>query len=202
MPPVFTRAALLAVLLCLSAGQVRAGDISYAPGAGWQLERDVDFPTYAFLEPTTSDLDIDVMVLSCEQTGRKVGLQLRLYPSEPGPLRSSHSAPVDLESEIVIEIDGRRHAAQLLFADDFVVVADASDGAVPVLSASLVASLQTGRHLMMKLRMVKASPSSIPTPPFRIIAELQAGIGGTAVNTLRRCGAPNNTLAAGENRVH
>ncbi len=193
MRPVFTNAALLAALSCFLPVQASAGDTSYAPGAGWQLERDVDSPTYAFLEPTISDLDIDVMVLSCEQTERKVGLQLRLYPSEPGPLRSSQSASVDLDPDIVIEIDGRRHAAQLLFADDFVVVADATAGTVPVLSASLVASLQRGRHFAIKLHSIDASPSSIPTPTLQITANLQAGIGGAAIAALRRCGAPDDS---------
>ncbi len=201
MRPVFPMAALLAALSCFSAVQASAGDTSYAPGEGWQLERDVDSPTYAFLEPTISDLDIDVMVLSCEQTERKVGLQLRLYPSEPGPLRSSQSASVDLDPDIVIEIDGRRHAAQLLFADDFVVVADAADGPVPLLSPYLLGSLQTGRHFVMKLHPIGASRLSTPTPALQITADLQVGIGGAAVAAVRRCGAPSGTLAAGPNRA-
>ncbi len=190
---------LLAVLSCLSAGQASASDTPYAPDAGWQLERDVDSPTYAFLEPTITDLDIDVIVLSCEQTERNVGLQLRLYPSEPGPLRSSHSASVVLAPDIVIEIDGRRHAAQLLFADDFVVVADAADGTLPVLSASLLASLQTGQHFAMKLHPIEASRSTTSMPTLKITADLQAGIGGAAVAGVRRCGALNDALVAGAN---
>lgn len=194
-------AAMLITLSSLSASQASAGGTSYMPGAGWQLERDVDSPTYAYIEPTTSDLNIDVMVLSCEQTGRQVGLQFRLYPSAPGPLRSSRSTPVELDPDIVIEIDGRRQAAQLLFGDDFVVITDAA-GALPVLSASFVDSLRTGRHFVMELRPVKALPSSTPLPALRITADLQAGIGGAAVATLRRCGAPNDTLAAGTPAGH
>ena len=194
-------ATLLVALSCLSTSQAGASDTSYAPGAGWQLERDVDSPTYAFLEPASSDLDIDVIVLSCEQDGRQVGLQLRLYPLAPGPLRSSRSASVDLAPDIVIEIDGRRHAAQLLFADDFVVVADATEGPMPVLSAALVASLQTGRHFSMRLHPAGLLPSATAVAAFRITADLQAGIGGTAVTALRRCGAPSDTLAAGPSSV-
>lgn len=197
MRQTFTMATLLVALSCMSASPTSADDLSYAPGAGWQLERDVDSPTYAFLEPASSDLDIDVIVLSCEQAGRKVGLQLRLYPLAPGPLRSSRSASVDLAPDILIEIDGRRHAAQLLFADDFVVVADATEGPMPFLSAALVGSLQTGRHLTMRLHPANVSPSATAGLVFRITADLQAGIGGTAVTVLRRCGTPNNTLAAG-----
>lgn len=200
MRPVLPLFALLAALSSLSHGEAGAGDASYDPGAGWQLERDVDSPTYAFIEPTITDLDIDVMVLSCEPIGRRVGLQLRLYPLEPGPLRSSHSTPVDLAPDAVIEIDGRKHDARLLFADDFVVVADAADGAVPILSAPLITSLQTGRRLTMKVHPIEAPPASVPIPALQITADLQAGIGGTAIATLRRCAAPNDALTAGSSR--
>ena len=200
MRPNFALFALLAILFPLSAGQADAGNASYDPGAGWQLERDVDTPTYAFIEPTIADLDIDVMVLSCEPIGRRAGLQLRLYPLEPGPLRSSHSTPVDLDPNVVIEIDGRRHDARLLFADEFVVVADAADEAVPILSSPLIASLQKGRRLTMTLHPIDASPISVPTPALQITADLQAGIGGTAITTLRRCAAPNDALTAGSSR--
>lgn len=200
MRPVLPLVGLLAALSPLSADQAGAGDPSYYPGAGWQLERDVDFPTYAFIEPTIADLDIDVIVLSCEPIGQLVGLQLRLYPLEPGPLRSSHSTSVALDPDVAIEIDGRRHNARLLFADDFVVVADAADGAVPILSSSLVASLQAGRDLTMKLHSIEAPPASVPIPALQITADLQAGIGGTAIATLRRCAAPNDALTAGSSR--
>lgn len=199
MRPTLTVAAGLVALTCVLTDEV-AADTSPAPGAGWQLEREVESPTYALLEPSTADLDIDVMVLSCEQTERGVGLQLRLYPSEPGHLRLSHSTPVDLDPDIVIEIDGQRHAAQLLFAEDFVVVADATDGSVPVLSPSLIESLRTGRRFAMNLHLIEASRSSSPTPALQITADLQEGIGSAAVAAVRRCGAPNDTLAAGTNR--
>lgn len=200
MRPVLPLVALLAALSPLSAGQADAGDASYDPGAGWQLERDVDAPTYAFIEPTFTDLDIDVIVLSCEPIGRRGGLQLRLYPLKPGPLRSSHSTPVTLDPDVAIEIDGRRHHARLLFADDFVIVADAADGAVPILSSPLIASLQTGRHLILKLRSTEAPPTSVPVPALQITADLQAGIGGTAIAMLRRCAAPNDALTASSSR--
>lgn len=200
MRPVLPLVALLAALSPLSAGRADAGDACYDPGAGWQLERDVDTPTYAFIEPTITDIDIDVIVLSCEPIGQRVGLQLRLYPLEPGPLRLSHSTSVALDPDVAIEIDGRRHTARLLFADDFVIVADAADGAVPILSSQLIASLQTGGHLVLKLHSIEASPTSLSVPALQITADLQAGIGGTAITTLRRCAAPNDALTADSSR--
>ena len=201
MRPVLPLVALLAALSPLSADQAGAGDPSYDPGAGWQLEGDVDFPTYAFIEPTIADLDIDVIVLSCEPIGQRIGLQLRLYPLEPGPLRSSQSTSLALDPDVAIEIDDRRHNARLLFSDDFVIVADAADGAVPILSPQLVASLQTGRRLILKLHPIEIPPTSVPVPALQITADLQAGIGGLAITTLRRCGAPNDTLATASGGV-
>jgi hypothetical protein len=35
-------------------------------GSGWELEKGVDAPSYALAEPTSTDLNIDTVVLSCE----------------------------------------------------------------------------------------------------------------------------------------
>ena len=196
MRPIFALAALLATFSSLFAAQVRAGDLSDESGTGWQLERDVDAPTYAFIEPTYTDLAIDVLVLSCEQSGQQVGLQLRLYPLEPGPLRTAHGQRVELSSAAEFDIDGRRLKVSLLFADASVVVADATDGPVPLLSASLIAALQTGRQLTMKLQPVKSSTPARLGPGLEIVANLQTGLGGTAVSTLRHCGVRNDVVAA------
>jgi len=195
MRPIFALAALLATLSSFAA-QVRAGDLSDDSGTGWQLERDVDSPTYAFIEPAYTDLAIDVLVLSCEQVGQQVGLQLRLFPLEPGPLRTAHGQRVELSSAAEFDIDGRRLKVSLLFADASVVVTDATDGPVPLLSASLIAALQTGRQLTMKLQPVESSTHAQSGPGLEIVANLQAGLGGTAVGMLRGCGVRNDVVAA------
>ncbi|HQS19114.1 hypothetical protein [Reyranella sp.] len=195
MRPISALAALLATLSSFAA-QVRAGDLSDESGTGWQLERDVDSPTYAFIEPTYTDLAIDVLVLSCEQAGQEVGLQLRLYPLEPGPLRTAHGQRVELSSAAEFDIDGRRLKVSLLFSDAFVVMADATDGPVPLLSASLIAALQTGRQLKMKLQPVESSTPARSGPGLEIVANLQAGLGGIAVGMLRGCGVRNDVVAA------
>lgn len=196
MRPIFALAALLATSSALFAAQVCAGDLSDESGMGWQLERDVESPSYAFIEPTYSDLAIDVLVMSCEQAGQKVGLQLRLYPLEPAPLRTAHSRRVELASDAELDIDGRQLKVSLLFADSFVVVADAAEGAVPLLSASLIAALQTGRQLTLRLQPVESSAPARSGPGLEIVANLQAGIGGIAVTTLRHCGVRSDVLAA------
>ena len=58
----------------------------HAMASGWELERDVETPSYAVIEPESTDLNIDSLVLSCEQGPLRRGLQLRLYPSVPGTL--------------------------------------------------------------------------------------------------------------------
>ncbi|WP_422016617.1 hypothetical protein [Reyranella sp.] len=196
MRPIFALAALLATLSSLFAAPVRAGDPSDESGMGWQLERDVDLPSYAFIEPAYTDLAIDVLVLSCEQAGQKVGLQVRLYPLEPGPLRTAHGQRVELASAAEFDIDGRRLKVSLLFADAFVVVADAAEGAVPLLSDSLIAALETGKQLTMRLQPVEPSMHTRSGSALQIVANLQAGLGETAVSTLRRCGVRNDVVAA------
>ena len=56
----------------LFAGQALAG-------SGWELEKGVEAPSYALVEPTSTDLNIDTVVLSCEQGADRRGLQLRLF---------------------------------------------------------------------------------------------------------------------------
>ena len=68
------------------------------PGVGWELERDVETPSYAVTEPSSTNLNIDSVVLSCEQGASRRGLQLRLYLSGEGPL-----APLGAGKELSME---------------------------------------------------------------------------------------------------
>jgi hypothetical protein len=150
--------------------------------AGWQLERGVDAPSYAAIEPASTNLNIDSLVLSCEQGRQRRGLQLRLYLSRGralGPQRGMIDDPT-----VDLAIDGASHAAQLLFADDFVVVADSADGVMPLLSPALLDALQSGRRMELRLDFGTA------------VVDLQAGPGGAAVAAVRRCaGEPDLQLS-------
>src|SRR5690242_21055309 len=53
---------------------------------GWELEQEVDDPSYASIEPTKSNLNIDVLVLTCAVTRTSSLLQLELYLTTEGPL--------------------------------------------------------------------------------------------------------------------
>lgn len=165
----------LVLLATLSVLAVLVGRADAHPPAatGWDLEKDVDVPSYAVAEPANADVDIDTIVLTCEQGQRRPGLQLRLYPMDGGPRASADTKDPTLD----FAVDGVRYAVQLLFAGSFMVVADSADGAVPLLSEALLDAIQAGRR--MELRFSSADSLTI--------VDLQAGRGGAAVAAVRRC---------------
>ena len=163
---------------------------------GWTLETDVDQPTYAFAEPASSDLNIDTVVLSCEQGPARSGLQLRLYLTGSGPLMPASAGVPKADPRFEIAVDGVRHEARLLFADSFVVVADTEDGATPLLSDRLVRALQRGRKLELSFDLVQEPADQAAAFDGRATVELQAGRGGAAVAALRHCADTRGELVA------
>ena len=175
------------ILVCLASPSVAGTADTPSTAVGWELERDVETPSYAVTEPASTNLDIDSVVLSCEQGPSRRGLQLRLYLSGAGPLAPLGSGK-DLRDDptVYLIIDGLSHSAELLFADDFVVVADSADGVMPLLSDPLLDALQAGRRMELRFQLVKVTTAQ--KAPFDGIAvvDLQAGSGG-AVAVVRRC---------------
>src|SRR5215218_9810538 len=57
------------------AGQSVVG-AAHAANVGWDLEKDVETPSYAVVEPSSTNINVDVVVLSCEQGLGGTGLQL------------------------------------------------------------------------------------------------------------------------------
>lgn len=178
---------LLGGSLTLIAGLVGLTGPAMAGAAGWDLEANVPSPSYAVAEPTSTDLNIDAVVLSCERGPDRRGLQLRLYLSDTGPLAPKGAAALKDDPKVELAIDGVNHAAQLLFADDFVVVADAADGAMPLLSDSFLDKLQTGRRLELRFDLVQEPRGQAPSFDGSAVVDLQAGSGGRAVAAVRRC---------------
>ena len=176
------------ILLCLASLSVAGTADTFATPVGWELERDVEVPSYAVTEPASTNLNIDSVVLSCEQGPSRRGLQLRLYLAGEGPL-----APLgvrkDLKDDPTVDliIDGLTHSAQLLFAGDFVVVADTADRAMPLLSDALLDGLQAGRRLELRFQLVKVAHGRAPAFDGIAVVDLQAGQGGAAVAVVRRC---------------
>lgn len=159
-----------------------------AGAAGWTLEANVSSPSYAVAAPTSTDLNIDTVVLSCEQGPDRRGLQLRLYLSGAGPLAPKvAAAALKDDPRIELAIDGVSQTADLLFADDFVVVADTADGTMPLLSDALVEKLQAGRQLELRFDLVQEPRGQAPSFDGSAVVDLQAGSGSRAVAAVRRC---------------
>ena len=151
-------------------------------GSGWELEKGVDAPSYALAEPTSTDLNIDTVVLSCEQGADRRGLQLRLFLTDAGPLAPRGKVALKDDPVVEIAIDGVTHRAELFFADDSVLIADSVDGPVPMLSEKLIDALQAGQKLELRFDLAKE-----PSGQSSAIVDLQTGRSGAAVAALRRC---------------
>lgn len=166
--------------------------VSLAAAGGWRLEEGVDLPSYAVAEPTRSNLNIDVVALVCEEAGVGRGLQLQIYPSTPGPLlpngASSHRLKDAPRAEIAI--DGQVFPADVLFADDYVLLADAQHERVPILSDGLVDAMQAGHTMLLRFDLLRKRAGAPATFDGEAEIDLQAGLGGKAVAAVRRCADP------------
>ena len=177
---------VLFALLSALAGQSGAAD-AQVQATGWDLEKDVDSPSYAVAEPMSTDLNIDTVVLSCEQGPHRRGLQLRIYLSSAGPLAPLAGGTLKSDPTLQLVIDGKSYATQLLFADDFVVVADTADGTMPLLSDKLLDALQAGRRMELRFDVVQEAKGQAPSIDATTVVDLRAGRGGTAVAVVRHC---------------
>jgi hypothetical protein len=176
------------ILICLVSLSAAGTADTRSTTIGWELERDVETPSYAVTEPASTNLNIDSVVLSCEQGPSRRGLQLRLYLWGDGSLTPLGAAK-DLKDDPTVDliIDGSSHSAQLLFADNFVVVADSADGAMPLLSDALLDDLQLGQQMELRFQLVKVAHGQGPAFDGIAVVDLQAGPGGAAVAVVRRC---------------
>jgi hypothetical protein len=179
---------VVVICTCLVRQSVAGEPHTRSLAVGWELERDVKAPSYALTEPASTDLNIDSIVLSCEQGPSRRGLQLRLYLWGDGSL-GPRGAGKDLRVAPTVDlvVDGVSYSAQLLFADDFVVVADTADGATPLLSDTLLDILQAGRKMELRFRLVKVTHGQPLGFDGIAVVDLQAGPGGAAVAAVRRC---------------
>jgi hypothetical protein len=192
-----------AILICLACQSVAGTTDTRSPAVGWELERDVETPSYAVTQPASTNLDIDSVVLSCEQGPSRRGLQLRLYFSEDGPLVPLGGGK-DLKDDHTVNliVDGSSHFAELLFADVFVVVADTADGPMPLLSDALLDVLQAGRWMELRFQLVKAARGQAPGFDGIAVVDLQAGRGGAAVAAVRLCAGALSAMGEMGDRRH
>lgn len=167
---------------------------------GWQLERGVDAPSYAVIEPQSTDLNIDSVVLVCVEAGDSRVLQLQIFLSTEGPLLPKGVLPRQLKDDprAEIAIDGRIFAVGILFADDYAVLADEADRMYPQLSEGLLDAMETGSTIVLRFDLV-AEPAGRPAAfdGEAVIALL--GGEGKAVSAVRRCATPARVAAPGMN---
>jgi hypothetical protein len=190
-----TISSISAGLACLFAtASLSAAPVDAAGAAvvGWKLEPGVDPPSYAVIDPTRTNLNVDSVVLACEEIGDGRGLQLQLYLSTEGPLAPKGVLPRGLKDEprAEIEIDGRGFPAGLYFADDYVVLADEIKGMFPVLSDRLLDAMESGRTMVLRFDLLSEPVGQPASVDGELVIGLQAGRGGAAVATVRRCAEP------------
>jgi hypothetical protein len=181
---------LLLLIACIAASSGHAG--SESQSEGWMLERDTTQPSYAAVEPVRSNVNIDTVVLACEQTwsGDRL-LQLQLYLTDEGVLRPiyPHSRPANDDLRAEVSIDGKVFPVALLFADDYVVLADAQAGPFPMLSNGILDAMQAGKTMTLRFDLL-AEWSGRPTFDSEAVVELQAPGGHAAIAAVRRCANP------------
>jgi hypothetical protein len=196
------RTALVAGIVtgaCLA--PVLAGDVE---ATGWTLEQGVDPPSYALIEPRSRNLNLDVVVLACEQAEDHRVLQLQLYLTNDGPLMpegvAAGRAKVDPRAEIVI--DDHVFPVGLLFAGDHVVLSDETQAMFPRVSEQLLDAIEQGTTMQLRFDLVAEPPGRPAAFDGEAVVDLQdglAGMPGKAVAAVRRCAtgpAPQNVALA------
>ena len=167
-----------------------AGDIDAS--AGWTPEQGVDPPSYALIQPRSRNLNLDVVVLACEQADDRRILQLQLYLTNEGPLMpdgvTAERAKRDPRAEIVI--DDHVFPVGLLFAEDHVVLSDETREMFPGVSEQLLDAIEQGPTMRLKFDLV-AEPAGQPAAfEGEAVLDLRAGPAGTrgkTVAAVRRC---------------
>ncbi|MBY0321210.1 MAG: hypothetical protein K2X72_20985 [Reyranella sp.] len=175
-----TIAALLALAFSFLGGAEGA--------AAWEVEDGVESPSYAVTEPVSSNLNIDSVVLMCEAAGDATVLQLKIYLTDEGPLRPGRAATEQLKDDprVEVSIDGRVFPTSLLFADEYVVLADGEHDRTPLLSDRLLDALQGGKHLQLRFDLVAEAPGHAAAFDGEAVIEL----GSAAIAAVRRCARP------------
>lgn len=190
----------------LSCATAVAGDVD--AHAGWILEQGVDLPSYALIEPRSRNLNLDVVVLACEQADDRRVLQLQLYLTNDGPLMpdgvTARRAKRDPRAEIVI--DGNVFPVDLLFAEDHVVMSDETREIYPHLSERLLDAIERGTTMRLRFDLV-VEPAGQPAAfDGEAAVDVQAGTAeaqGTVVAAVRRCAtraAPQSVALANTRR--
>jgi hypothetical protein len=176
------------MLACLGAASAFGGTPS-GEVEGWEIEQVLEPSSYAVIDPVSTNLNIDSVVLACEEAEDRKVLQLQIYLSTEGPL-----APKDVESQLrkddpraEIAIDGRVFPVGILFADDYAMLADDTAEMFPLLSEPLLDAMRTGRTMVLRFDLLAERVGQPATFDGEAVIALQAGAGGAAVSAMRHC---------------
>ena len=173
-------------LACLALGSASARSLDDGIGS-WMTEPGVSPPSYAVTEPVESDLNVDTVVLLCSETVRGRVLELDLYLSAPDFLLPNGADSRWLKDDPSVElvVDGRAFGADLLFADGYVIVADAIDRRQPFLSTALLDALQHGRTMILRFDLLREGAGQAPRFDSKLVVDLRRG--QAAIAAVRRC---------------
>lgn len=166
-------------------GAVSSGSLS-----AWTVEQGAEQPSYAVVEPLATDLNIDTVVLACEQAwgGSRI-LQLQLSLTDDGPLQPKHPRSRHLRTppRAEVSIDQKTFPVALLFADDYVVLADGQDGPFPLLSEQFLDAMQSGMTMTLRFDVLDEGPDEPPSFDSEAVIDLQALGGQEVIASMRRC---------------
>ena len=170
--------------------------------AAWKLERDVEPPSYAVIEPERSNLNIDSVVLTCAAAGNATVLQLQIYLSTEGPLLPNGAAPEQLKDDprAEIAIDGRVFPVGIFFADDYAVLGDQTEQRSPALSEALLDAMATGSVMVLRFDLLAKRAGQPAAFDGEAMIALQPGDGGAAVSAVRHCVTPISVASARHDR--
>jgi hypothetical protein len=160
-------------------------------GSGWELQETPEQPAFAAAIPVGTNLNIDSVVLACEQADDGDVLQLQLYPAgSDASIRAIGPPEWSYGRRAEIRIDEKVFPASVLFADDYVVLANQSRGRFPMLSEPLLDAMAAGRTMFLRVSVDIETISGNPGVDGYATVDLRAGQGSTALAALRRCTAP------------
>jgi hypothetical protein len=175
--------------------------------ASWVVEQGTEEPSYAVVEPAATNLNIDTVVLACEEAWGHRVLQLQLYLTDDGPLRPQYFdvRPFKDSPRAEISIDDTTFPVALLFADDYVVLADIREGPFPLLSEELLDAMQMGMTMILRFDMLRERPGESQSFDSEAVVDLRAPGGRQAIASMRRCAEDlrvNSSLSTPAGKPH
>lgn len=191
---------LVLMLACFCATPSFAG--TAGKFEGWEPEQGVDPPSYAVIDPQSTDLNIESVVLACEEAGDRRVLQLQIYLSTEGPLLPKGVSPQRLKDDprAEVAIDSRTFPVGILFADDYAVLADEMEQIFPQLSEDFLDAMEKGRTMTLRFDLVAELAGQPVAFDSEAVIVLQAGGGGKTVSAVRRCATAVGVAIAAHDR--